>query len=35
MIDIKGANKEKGAEATVYTKKMYDNDNQQFQFIPA
>ena len=35
VIDIKGANKEKGAAAQVYPKKNYDNDNQQFQFIPA
>ena len=35
VIDIKAANKEKGAAAQVYPKKSFDNDNQEFQFIPA
>ena len=35
VIDVKGADKKPGAEVIVYTKKEYDNDNQQWEFIPA
>ena len=35
VIDVKGANKGAGAEVIVWTKKDYDNDNQQWEFIPA
>ena len=35
VIDVKGGNKDAGAEVIVYTKRDYDNDNQQWEFIPA